>query len=167
MTGFAPNTAFSATVTMPNGQRVAIATKADDQGYADLHWYALDDEPLGQYKVALRGGGQTFNGAFEVVAAEQPHVVVQPRVAEAGAPIIVSGAGLEVDETVQLGRYRSTGVVAGQVTFALVDTAQIQTGGIGGFQQIMRTSGSTKGELYLVAVFRPASQNRSLRPFTA
>ncbi len=154
--GFPAGTRIDVTVQPPRSQRVAFSDQTDSQGFADFHWYALNDEPLGEYRVTARGGGQTFNGAFTVVAASSPHVVVQPRTAPANATsVIVSVAGFQPNENLIVARYRSSGVSGGVVNFELMDTIDLRTGGAGGAQQTVPTPGAKAGDLYLLAVYRP------------
>ena len=144
-------------VTPPGGARVELPATADAEGYADVHWYALNDETLGAYQVSIRGGGSPVDGAFTITDPTQPSLVAQPRSPDAGTPIIVSGAGFEGKEDLILARYRSKGATDGVVTFELVDSQKIKAGGIGGFQTTYRTASGQDGDMFLVAVFRPNS----------
>lgn len=154
--GFPAGTKIDVTVRPPKGQRVAISDRTDAQGFADFHWYALNDEPLGEYKVTARGGGQTFDGAFTVVKAASPHLIVQPRTAPASAAaVIVSVAGFQPTENLIVARYRSAGVADGVVNFELMDTFEVQTGAGGGAQRTIATPKAKAGDLYLLAVYRP------------
>lgn len=153
--GLAANTGFTAIVTTPKGERISISDTTDAEGFVDLHWYALNTEPLGTYQVSASGGGQTFTGNFEVVKPTSPHVVVEPRTTPAGAPVKVSVAGFEPKESLIVARYRSTGAADGNVDFTLVDSTELKTGSGGGAQMQVQTTGATDGELYLVEVYRP------------
>ncbi|MBX7232747.1 MAG: hypothetical protein K1X65_00075 [Caldilineales bacterium] len=154
--GFPAGTRIDVSVRTPKGQRVAISDQTDAQGFADFHWFALNDEPLGEYKVTARGGGQTFEGSFTVVAAASPHLVVQPRTAPIDATsIIVSVAGFQPTENLIVARYRSAGASGGVLNFELVDTIALQTGAGGGAQKTVATPRARAGDIYLLAVYRP------------
>lgn len=154
--GFPAGTRIDVTVRPPKGGPIAISDQTDAQGFADFHWYALNDEPLGEYKVTARGGGQQFNGAFTVVKAASPHLVVQPRTTPANATaVIISVAGFEPNEKLIIARYRSTGASGGVVNFELTNTFDLQTGAGGGGQQTIATANAKAGDLYLLAVYRP------------
>lgn len=155
MHGFEPGTVFKITVTPPNGVRVRFNATANGEGIADAYWYALNDEKLGEYKVRIRGGDQTFNGAFTVVKPQQPHVVVQPRSPQAGTPIIISVAGFEPREKLLIVRYRMLGQENDQLQFERLDTTPLTTGGIGGGQLLFKTQSKQQGELFLVQIYRP------------
>jgi hypothetical protein len=154
--GFPAGTRIDVSVRPPRGQRVAISDQTDAQGFADFHWFALNDEALGEYKVTARGGGQTFEGSFTVVAAASPHLVVQPRTAPANATaVIVSVTGFQPSENLIVARYRSAGVSGGVLNFQLVDTIALRTGAGGGAQKTAATPGARSGDIYLLAVYRP------------
>ena len=158
--GLTANSGFTAIVTTPKGERISISDTTDAEGFVDLHWYALNTEPLGTYQVSASGGGQTFTGSFEVVKPTSPHVVVEPRTTPAGTPVKVSVAGFEPNETLILARYRSAGLSAlspanGNVDFTMVDSTELKTGSGGGAQMQVQTTGATDGELYLLEVYRP------------
>ena len=153
MHGFDPGTKFAITVTTPKGNKVKFSVQADDNGFADAHWYALNDERLGVYRVAIRGGGKKFTGSFKVIKAASPHVVVQPRTPEPGTPVIISISGLEPNSTYTLARYRSSGESGGQVTFQLEDTMTMKTGKGGGAQVTVPTGAEDQGTLFLAALF--------------
>jgi len=153
---FPPNTAINVTVTPPRGAAVPLrSARADANGYADFYWYTLNTEPLGEYKVAMRGGGQTLNGVFTVVAPAQPLVLAQPRTAPLGMPVVVSVNGFTPNEPLILTRYRRTAVENGQLTLVKVDSVELRTGGIGGGQRLFATTGAASGDLFLVTVQRP------------
>ncbi len=153
--GLPANTDFNAVVTTPKGERIAISDKTDSEGFADLHWYALNNEALGAYQVSASGGGKSFTGSFEVVKATSPHVVVEPRTTPAGTPVKVSVAGFAPNESLILARYRSAGAGSGAVNFTLVDSSEFKAGPGGGAQTQLQTTGATDGELYLLEVYRP------------
>ncbi len=153
MHGFKPGTKFVVTVTTPKGVVVKLNVKANDVGIADAHWYALNNEKLGTYRVRIRGGKMKFSGAFKVVKATSPQVVVQPRSPQPGTPVIISVSGLKANTTYVLARYRSKGEVGGQVQFELLDTVDITTGKGGGAQVTFNTSQKDAGTLFLATVY--------------
>ncbi len=153
--GLAANTGFTAIVTTPKGERISISDTTDAEGFVDLHWYALNTEPLGTYQVSVSGGGQTFTGSFNVVKPTSPHVVVEPRTTSAGTPVKVSVAGFAPNETLILAQYRSGGAANGSVRFTLVGSSELKTGPAGGAQTQLQNKGATDGQLYLLEVYRP------------
>ncbi len=153
MHGFKPGTKFVVTVTTPKGVVVKLNVQANDVGIADAHWYALNNEKLGTYRVRIRGGKMKFSGAFKVVKATSPQVVVQPRSPQPGTPVIISVSGLEANTTYVLARYRSKGDVGGQVQFELLDTVDITTGKGGGAQVTFNTKQKDAGTLFLATVY--------------
>ncbi len=153
MHGFKPGTKFVVTVTTPKGVVVKLNVQANEVGIADAHWYALNNEKLGTYRVRIRGGKMKFNGAFKVVKATSPHVVVQPRSPQPGTPVIISVSGLKPNSTYTLARYRSQGEVGGQVQFELIDTVDITTGKGGGAQATFNTSQKDAGTLLMAAIY--------------
>lgn len=153
---FPPDTAINVTVSPPRGAAVPLrTTRADANGYADFYWYTLNTEPLGEYKVLMRDGGKTLNGAFTVAAPTQPLVVAQPRTAPVGTPVLVSVNGFTPNESLILTRYRRTASENGQLTLTKVDSVSLRTGGIGGGQRLFNTTGVAAGEFFLVIVQRP------------
>ncbi|MCO6451436.1 MAG: hypothetical protein J5I90_11675 [Caldilineales bacterium] len=157
MIGYDPGTKLRVFVTPPGGGRVELPATADAEGYADVHWYGLNDEALGDYNVAIRGGGSPIDGKFTITQPAQPSVIAQPRSPDAGTPVIISGAGFESGENLILARYLSQGVTDGVVNFTLDNSERIKAGGIGGFQTTYRTGSGQDGNLYLVNVYRPSS----------
>jgi len=153
MHDFKPGTKFVIAVTTPAGKRVTFKTQANEEGIADAHWYALNNEKLGVYRVRIRGGGKTFNDTFKVVKATSPHVVVQPRTPEPGAGMYISISGLSPNTTYVLARYRSTGERDGQVHFQLMDTVEMTTGKGGGAQKTFNVSKADAGTLFLAAIY--------------
>ena len=153
--GLAANTRFTAIVTTPRGERISISDTTDAEGFVDLHWYALNTEPLGTYQISASGGGQTFTDSFEVVKPTSPHVVVEPRSASAGTPVKVSVAGFEPNKSLILARYSGAGAANGNVDFTLVDSTGLKTGSGGGAQTQLQTTGATDGQLYLLEIYRP------------
>ncbi|NOX64058.1 MAG: hypothetical protein GXP42_19300 [Chloroflexi bacterium] len=154
MHGYAPKTNLKLRIITPKGETLLIPLKADAEGFAQAHWYALNDEPLGEYKVRVRGGGNPFDGVFNVVKPVAPSLVIQPRVSVPNTPVIASFAGFEPKEELVLARYRSTGSENGALTFTLVNTKKVRAGGQGG-GQVMFKKGNAKGEFFLVNVYRP------------
>ncbi len=153
MHGFEPNTKFIVSVTTPKGGNVKLSVRANDEGVADAHWYALNNEKPGVYRVKIRGGGKKFNGAFKVIKATSPHLVVQARSPKPGTPIIASISGLKPQTTYALARYRSTGEANGQVQFQLVDVTDIPTGKGGGAQMKFDTRADDAGVLFMMALY--------------
>ena len=154
MQGYPPGARIRIRVTQPNKKAVVLRTKADADGFAQAHWYALHNEPLGEYKVRITGGGETFDSAFTVVEPVGPSLVVQPRSPAPKTPAIVSFAGFEPGEKLVLTRYRSEGAQDGKVSFSLLDWDEVRADNQGGGQAIVR-KGQTKGAFYLVRVYRP------------
>jgi len=153
MHDFKPGTKFVVTVTTPKGAAVKFSVQANEDGIADAHWYVLNDDRLGTYKLRIRGGGKTFKGAFKAVKADAPHVVVQPRTPKPGTPVIISISGLKPQTTYVMARYRSTGEAGGQVQFELIDTTQMQTGKGGGAKVTFNTSAGDADTLFMAAVY--------------
>ena len=153
MHGFEPNTPFVITVTTPKGGNVKLSVRADDNGIADAHWYALNNEKLGTYRVNIRGGGKRFKGAFKVVKATSPHLVVQPRSPKPAQPVTIAISGLEPTTTYTLARYRSTGESGGQLQFELMDTKDIPTGRGGGAQMNFANPKKYADSLFLAVVY--------------
>ena len=153
MHGFKPGAKFAIAVTTPTGKIVKFTTQANQEGVADAHWYALNNEKLGTYRVKIRGGGKKFAGSFKVVKATSPHVVVQPRTPKPGTPVIISISGLKPNTTYTLARYRSVGESGGQVQFELMDTTEMTTGKGGGAQETFRTREGDAGTLFLAALY--------------
>ena len=153
MHGFKPGTSFVIAVTTPSGKVVKFKARANQDGLADAHWYALNNEKLGTYRVRIRGGGKTFKGSFKVVKATSPHLVVQPRTPEPGTGMFISISGLQPNTTYVVARYRSTGEQNGQVQFELIDTIEMTTGKGGGAQETFRVGEDEAGTLFLAAVY--------------
>ena len=153
MHGFKPNAKFVIAVTTPTGKTEKFRVQANQEGLADAHWYALNNEKLGLYRVQIRGGGKKFVGAFKVIKATTPHVVVQPRSPKPGTPVIISISGLKPNTTYVLARYRSVGEREGQVQFELIDKTEMTTGKGGGAQEIFRTREEDDGTLFLAALY--------------
>ena len=149
-----PGAKFGITVTPPKGAAVRMTVLANADGIAEAHWYALNNERLGVYKVRIRGGGKTLNDTFKVVKAKAPHIVVQPRTPEAGTPVIISVSGLQPNTSYVLARYRSDGEIGGQVQFKFVATTKITTGKGGGAQATFATNAADKGALFLATVYK-------------
>ena len=155
MHGFPAQTSFNVTVTPPQGDPVSLAVSADDQGLAEAHWYALHDEPLGEYKVKIEGGGQTFDGAFTVAATQAPRLIVQPRAPEAGAPVLASMTGFQPGEKLIVARYRRANTADGSVQFELADSTEVEMDSRGGSSLFLRTGKDQKGDLFLLTAYRP------------
>lgn len=155
--GFPARTAIQVTVRMPNGQVVRIADRADSSGFADFHWYALPGEPLGDYRVVARGGNQTFEAVFTVVAAGGPRLVVQPRLTTANAGVIVGLTGFAAGEKLVLVRYAGADAAEGTVELRQLDRTSVTADAAGNAVLTLSTRGARAGQLYLVAVFRPDS----------
>jgi 5-hydroxyisourate hydrolase-like protein (transthyretin family) len=153
MHDFKPGTKFVVTVTSPKGVAVKFFVQANDAGMADAHWYALNDEQLGTYKVRIRGGKEVYVDSFKIVKATSPHVVVQPRSPKPGTPVVISISGLKPNATYVLARYRSTGDANGQVQFELMDTVKMTTGKGGGAKKTFATSAADGNALFLAAVY--------------
>ncbi len=153
MHNFKPGTKFVVTVTPPKGAAVKFSVQANDAGVADAHWYALNDERLGTYRVRIRGGKELFTGSFKIVKATSPHVVVQPRSPKPGTPVVISISGLKPKTTYVLARYRSTGEANGQMQFELIDTVKMTTGKGGGAKKTFATSAADSDTLFLAAIY--------------
>ncbi len=153
MHNFKPGTKFVVTVTSPKGAAAKFSVRANDAGVADAHWYALNDDRLGVYKVRIRGGGESYSGSFKVVKAAAPHVVVQPRAPKSGTPVIISVSGLKPNATYVLARYRSAGEASGQVQFQLIDTVKMTTGKGGGAKKTFATNAADSDALFLAAIY--------------
>jgi len=153
MHGFKPGTQFGVTVTPPTGATVQFNVKANKDGIADGHWYVLNNERLGAYKVRIRGGGQTFDDSFTVTEATSPHVVVQPRSPQPGTSVIISLSGLKPNTTYLLARYRGSLTDDGRVQFNLFTTKELKTGKNGGVQASFPAKKDQKNRLLLAAVF--------------
>ena len=106
--GLPANTGFTAIVTTPKGERISVSDTTDAEGFVDLHWYALNAEPLGTYQVSASGGGQTFAGSFEVVKPTSPHVVVSA-IRLSRDPCQGQCRRLQPSESLILARYLSAG----------------------------------------------------------
>ncbi len=153
MHGFQPNTQFVIAVKTPTGINVKLTMRANKNGIADAHWYALNDEKTGVYQVAIRGGKKRFRDAFKIVKATSPNLVVQPRSPKPGTPVIVSVSGLKPTTAYTLAFYRSTGEANGKVQFELAGTKDITTGKGGGAQISVDTKGKDEGKLLMAAVY--------------
>ena len=153
MHGFKPGTQFLVTVATPRGGNVKLNVRADENGIADAHWYALNNEKLGTYRVNIRGGGKRFRGAFKIVKATSPHLVVQPRSPKVGQPVTIAISGLEPTTTYTLARYRSTGEAGGQIQFELMDTKDIPTGKGGGAQMNFANPKKDADALFLAVLY--------------
>jgi len=151
--GFKSGTKFVITVAPPKGAVVKFVTKANNEGIADAHWYALNNEPLGTYDVRIRGGGEKFTGNFEVVEATSPHLVVQPRSPRPGTSVIISFSGVESGKTYVVARYRATDDSGGQVRFQLMDSREIQADNNGGAHATFKTKKADKGTLFLAVLY--------------
>lgn len=152
--GIAPRTPISLVVKPPKGAKITTPERADANGFADFHWYALDDEPLGEYKIQVRAGKEVYDNTFQVVEATAPRLVVQPRAAPAGAPVIAAVAGFQPNEKLTLGQYGSTETTGGSIQFQLLHTIDLTTNAAGGAHVTLSTKGGKGGDLHLVAVFR-------------
>ncbi len=152
--GFPARTPVQVTVRMPNGQVVRIAERTDSNGFADFHWYAMPDEPLGDYQVTARGGNQTFTATFTVVGARGPRLVVQPRQTTANAGVIVGLTGFAANEKLVLVRYAGADATSGTIELRQLDRTPVTTDAAGNAIQVLSTRGARAGQLYLVAVFR-------------
>ena len=153
MHDFKPGAKFVIAVTTPTGKTVKFKAQANQDGLADAHWYALNNEKLGAYRVKIRGGGKTFNGVFKVVKATSSHIVVQPRSPEPGTGMYISISGLKPNTTYVVARYRSVGESGGQMQFELMDTIKMTTGKGGGAQETFRVGKEEAGTLFLAAVY--------------
>ena len=164
MHDFKPRTKFNVTITAPNGKKEALARRtADADGFADAYWYALHGEPLGEYKINIRGGGENFSGNLTIVEPTSPHLVIQPRSPKAGSNLTASVTGFDANEDLLFAFYQSESVEDGNVNFKLVGTDNIQTNGKGGATKQFRTARKQKGVLFLILVYRseqsePAAQ---------
>ncbi len=152
--GFPRRIPIQVVVRMPDGQVVRIAERTDGNGFADFHWYALPNEPLGDYQVMARGGNQSFTATFTVVAARGPRLVVQPRQTTANAGVIVGLAGFAANEQLVLVRYAGADATSGTVELRQIDRTPVTTDAAGNAIQILSTRGARSDPLYLVAVFR-------------
>ncbi len=152
--GVAPRTPVSLVVKPPKGTKITTPERADANGFADFHWYALDDESLGEYKIQVRAGKQVYDNTFQVVEATAPRLVVQPRAAPAGAPVIAAVAGFQPNEKLTLGQYVGAETTGGSIQFQLLRTIDMTTTATGGAHVTLPTKGSREGDLHLVAVFR-------------
>ncbi len=152
MHGFPAGAKFNITVIPPKESPVKFTVTANDQGLAEAHWYALNNERLGTYRVRIRGAGK-YNGAFKVVKATAPHIVVQPRSPQPGTPVIISISGLKPNTTYAVARYRSVGETDGQVQFQLMDVTDMTTGKGGGAQAPFPTQEKDAGTLFLAVLF--------------
>ena len=153
MHGFKPGAKFAVTVTPPKGAAVRYNVTANKQGIANGRWYTLNNERLGEYKVSIRGGGQTYENTFTVVEASSPHVVVQPRSPKPGTSVIISFSGLKPNTAYVLARYRGSLTADGRMRFKLYSTKEMKTGKGGGAQANFRTKRADKGRLFMAVVY--------------
>ena len=157
MQGFAPNERFLISVKGPKGRTDKFSVQADASGYADAHWYALNDDRLGVYKVRINGDNEAFSGQFKVVKATSPHVLVQPRSPQPGTPVVISFSGVQPKTPYVVARYRSVGEANGQVQFQFIDTTELTTGKGGGAKATFDTSEADAGTLFLAVLFDKTS----------
>ncbi len=153
MHGFKPNTQFIVAITTPTGIGVKLNVKANAEGVANAHWYALNNEKLGVYRVNIRGGGKRFRGSFKIVKATSPHLVVQPRSPRVGQSVTIAISGLKPTTTYTLARYRSTGEAGGQIQFQLIDAKDMPTGKGGGAQMNFPTPKEATEDIFLAVVY--------------
>jgi 5-hydroxyisourate hydrolase-like protein (transthyretin family) len=153
MQGFEPGERFAISVKGPRGGVDKFSVQADANGFADAHWYALNDDRLGTYKVRISGGDKTLTESFKVVKAAAPHVLVQPREPQPGTPVIISFSGLQPKTTYAMARYRSTGESDGQLHFQFMDVLDMTTGKGGGAKASFATSKADANTLFMAVLF--------------
>jgi 5-hydroxyisourate hydrolase-like protein (transthyretin family) len=164
MHDFKPRTKFNVTIIAPNGKRETLARRTTDaDGAADAYWYALHGEPLGEYKINIRGGGENFSGNLVIIEPTSPHLVIQPRSPKAGSNITASVTGFDANEDLLFAFYRSENIEDGNVNFKLLGKDSIRTDDKGGATKQFRTARNQKGVLFLILVYRsgqsePAAQ---------
>ncbi|RME83083.1 MAG: hypothetical protein D6775_09100, partial [Caldilineae bacterium] len=157
MQGFKSGTRFAITISPPRGADIELAPRtANKRGFADAYFYALNNDPLGEYTVRVKAGKETYNGSFTVVAPSNPHLVIQPRRAKPGAGVIASVTGFQPGEELILARYRSTITVNGRVNFQLVSKDTVTTDNKGGARiEYAVSRKKARGKLFVVVVYRP------------
>ena len=164
MHDFKPHTRFNVTITAPNGKKEALQPrKVNADGFTDAYWYALHGEPLGEYKINIKGGGENLSGTLTIVEPTSPHLVVQPRAPQVGSNLTASVTGFDANEDLLFAFYRAECVEDGNVNFKLVGQDDIRTDDKGGATKQFRTARNQKGVLFLILVYRdgqtePAAQ---------
>ena len=155
MQGFKPGTLFRISVKTPKGGVARFNRKANKSGFAEAHWYSLNNESLGAYRVSIVGGGKKFSKTFKVIKAKSPHVVVQSRSVKPGTPVIISATGLAPKTKYILARYQGGDKTEGDITFKLISETAITTDKHGGARKQFGTKAKDKGVLFLTMIFKP------------
>ncbi|RUA17541.1 MAG: hypothetical protein DSY55_02005 [Clostridia bacterium] len=155
MQGFKSGTSFHISVKTPKGGVARFNRKANKSGFAEAHWYPLNNESLGNYRVSIVGGGKKFSKTFKVIKAQSPHVVVQSRSVKPGTPVIISVTGLAPSTNYILARYQGKEKKEGDIAFKLISETAIKTDKRGGARKQFGTKAKDKGILFLTMIFKP------------
>ena len=109
--GFPLHQSVAAEVRLPDGTvRRSQMTDIDPDGVANWFWSTLPGDPLGVYAVTATRGSLTGTGAFTVLPASRPGILIPlPHAAPAGSTFQIGIFGFEPNATVPLYVYRKVG----------------------------------------------------------